>query len=139
MHPRAKQSNVAVLDNGDPVFRSLAPQQAQTHQSGQAFHSLGFAAESKVVNKYWAAKCESSCVFFTSPANKVQVLKSEISCRKILTETAMQLIRNGHLAGRYKDRVKKLEPPYMSPSVDPEEYSKVYVSTPLLIMMWLTL
>ena len=66
------------------------------------------------------------------------MLKSKISCRKILTETAMQLIHNRHLAGKYKDRIEMLEPPYMSPSVDPEEYSKVYVSTPLL-MMWLTL
>jgi hypothetical protein len=54
-----------------------------------------------------------------------QVLQNKVNQRKILSEGAKRLIREQHLAGAYKNRAERLEPPYMPPSEDPDDYSKV--------------
>jgi hypothetical protein len=114
------------------IFRSYADQMAPTQRLGQAFHSVGFEAECKVVNRHWAIKRGfQPHDFFVNLTHEPQVSRNNIACRKILTETAMQRIQNDHSTGRYVKRVGKLEPAYMPPSADPDDYSKVRLSNPL--------
>jgi len=124
-----------MLKSGKPIFRSYAPKIAHTQQAGQAFHSLSFDAECKVINRHWAAKRGLHHILFTYLTDELQVSQGNISYRKILSKTAIQLINN---AKEDKARVGRLEPPYMLPSADPERYSKVWISH-LLPMMWLML
>jgi len=70
-------------------------------------------------------------ILFLNFADELQVSRGNISCCNILTKAAIQLINNTKVD---KARVGRLEPPYMLPSVDPEKYSKVCVSNPLLMM-----
>jgi hypothetical protein len=58
-------------------------------------------------------------------ADMLQVSQNKVECKKILSEAAKQLIRERHMAGDYKKRAEKLEPPFMPPSENPEDYSKV--------------
>jgi hypothetical protein len=50
-----------------------------------------------------------------------------MKCKKTLSEAAKQRIRTAHASGKYKHREGRLEPPYMAPSADPDDYSKVCV------------
>ena len=58
--------------------------------------------------------------------NPIQVSQRNITCRKLLSERAKQLIRDANLSGKYAKRKGKLEPPYMAPSDDPDDYSNVW-------------
>jgi len=48
----------AIIDT-DPVFESYAPKMVKTIKVGQAFHSIGFDGERRVVNAHWATKRRS--------------------------------------------------------------------------------
>jgi len=57
--------------------------------------------------------------------DELLVSQGNITCRKVLTKTAIHIINNME---QDKARVGRLEPPYMLPSADPNMYSKVWVS-----------
>jgi hypothetical protein len=46
-------------------------------------------------------------------------------CKKILSPKARYIISKRLEAGEYADREDEREPPFMAPSVNPEDYSKV--------------
>jgi len=52
----ARTQGPTTLESGMPVFRSYAPEVAQTQQAGQAFHSVGFDSECNTINRQWAEK-----------------------------------------------------------------------------------
>ena len=51
--------------------------------------------------------------------------REEITCEKVLSAKARSQIRKKRLSGAYADRGDETEPPYMAPSEDPDEYSRV--------------
>jgi hypothetical protein len=53
--------------------------------------------------------------------------KDHLDCTKVLTEKARELISSAIEAGKYRDREGILEPPFMAPSANPEEYSPVCI------------
>jgi hypothetical protein len=56
----------------------------------------------------------------------LKVSDSKTTIRWILTPAAKKVILRAHAAGLYgKDRLDAREPPYMAPSTNPEDYSKV--------------
>ena len=59
--------------------------------------------------------------------------RENISCRKILSDGAKALIKRQFRSGAYKDRANELEPPFMAPSTDPDDYSKVRTFNPALM------
>jgi len=129
----AWKQGLTIPESGEPIFRSYAPEVAQTQQVGQAFHSVGFEAECNIINCHWATKRGLHHRPLSNFTDELQVLKGNISCRTILTKTVIQIINN---TKQDKARVGRLEPPYMLPSADLKGYSKVCISNPLP-MMWL--
>jgi hypothetical protein len=83
-----------------------------------------------VVNAHWVKRSMGttyspngqSLTSSTAPAKWAE-------CRKILTDVAKAVIRAEHEGGMYEGFENVVEPPYIAPSVDPEDYSKVGTST----------
>ena len=68
--------------------------------------------------------------------HRLQVSRSNLGCRKILSNGAQRLIHEGVISGVYQNRKDKCEPPFMAPSIDPEDYSRV-CATPSPSTVWL--
>jgi hypothetical protein len=51
-------------------------------------------------------------------------------CKKILSPKAKYIISKRLEAGDYADRADEREPPFMAPSTNPEDYSKVCSNAP---------
>jgi len=59
--------------------------------------------------------------------DKTTVKRAKIAPRKVLTVTAKNLITKQLEEGKFKDRERSVEPPYMAPNPNPNEYSHVRV------------
>lgn len=87
------------------VFRSSVRYVADGHVLGQGYQSVSFAAEQSRMNKVWAL--------------------SDAKCKRILSEKAISVITSRLNDGTFEDRMNASGPPYMAPSVDPMDYSRV--------------
>ena len=88
------------------VFKSRAGTVATSHMAGQGFQSLSFAKEQAHVNKGWSKTSDAKQICILSP--------------KAISEIASDVEK-----GVFKDREGATEPPFMAPSTDPSQYSKV--------------
>jgi hypothetical protein len=109
------------------IHRSAARRVAEKHKAGQGVESLRFGAELKLHNGALIAERESSLVSCCLTANPASYKdgREYLRCEKVLSEAAKALIRRKAQAGAYEKREGSLEPPFMAPSDDAEEYSIV--------------
>ena len=68
---------------------------------------------------------------FECYANCMPVLEMKVEHRKILSVAARAAITAALDSGIYGDRADRLEPPYMAPSADPDDYPSVCISFPV--------
>jgi len=72
----------------------------------QGYQGISLAAEQNRLNKEWG-KWDSTCI-------------------RVLSPMAIAVIEAGENDGLFKDRANATEPPFMAPSTDPTQYSKVF-------------
>ena len=87
------------------LMHPLARSAAQSHALGQGFQSITFTSERFKLNKHWR--------------------KSDAKCTRILTQTAIESIKARTKAGDFVERAEALEPPFMAPSANAMDYSRV--------------
>ena len=57
--------------------------------------------------------------------NRQQVKRGEVTSKRLLTEAAKARIASDLARGLYEGRENEVDPPYMAPSPNPEDYSHV--------------
>lgn len=113
------------------VYRTGAKKLAKKNKAGNSVEAISFPAERKRLNRAIALEREhhsvSNCVVLTTmpPEDGAGYLK----CDKVLSVAAKAVITQMVQKGAYEDREDRREPPFMAPSVDPEEYSSVCLSS----------
>lgn len=122
------------------VFKSGARRAGAKNKAGQGVQSLGFAEERGIVNREIANKCESPVLTVADGSNDVcKVGVSFLECEKILSPKAKSVIAEALKSGMHDHRKGRLEPPFMTPSKNPADYSVVCLLAPLSVPPPLTL
>ena len=104
-------------------------------KAGQGLEVISFGDEHRVLNTRLVQECESprpSCELVVVLTWSKDGQKHYKKCKRILSPKAKSIISRRLEAGDYEDHKDKREPPFMAPSVDPEDYSKVRSNTTLL-------
>ena len=124
-----------IEEDDEPAYASVAVDAAPTLRAGQSFQSVSFGEEHAVINRLWALKRRSDVDLSVGVAHRFLVTQSKLECWKILSEGARRLIHHNVLLDKYADRTDRCEPPFMAPSTNPDDYSRVR-ATNLLSMAW---
>ena len=124
--PRAMRKPNATGQKPTRKGRRVAPA-APTHKASQAFQAIGFDGERAIVSRHWAQKRRSHIDYLPwgTTNEDVSVMREKISCKRILSNRAKELIRKAIDSGVYAGRVDGKKPPYMAPSDDSDKYSRV--------------
>ena len=118
------------------VFRLMARHGAKTHQDRQGFNRMSQQMGQEISNTEWNELCTAGSPFH--PFNRLTSLPVALHVKWIQSKAARQVICET-LSGVADDdkRRKALEPPYMLPSLNPEDYSRVCTLHHAL-RVWLT-
>jgi hypothetical protein len=107
------------------LFRNRAYSSAQPQVLGQAFHGLTFTGEQRTINKGWD-KTRTCLPVPRGPSfSSAPVERSNTHRVVVFSAAAIQEVKKGVKAGKFKDRKEALEPHRMAPSANPDKYSKV--------------
>jgi hypothetical protein len=93
----------------------------RSYATGAGLESISFDGERKIVNKEWAKRCEHICRLTLTEADACTGSRAATKATPILSRAAKGVIA----LGDFSDRSDMKEPALMSPSADPEDYSKV--------------
>lgn len=125
------------------VIRTAAKPVAKRRAMGQGFEAITVGREQKILQNKAGGQGE------TSRSSYQQFLEhspDEVKPTKILTAAAKERIFRAIAAGEYDQLINNREPPYMAPSVDPDEYSEVRCAWfltlrdgPLMHLQWCSL
>ena len=99
-----------ILPTQAKAYRCRARATKKNYIAGQSLQRIPFRDEHRLVNKEWD--------------------KRDVQTIRVLSKTARLAILRDSEAHRFDNRDSAREPPYMAPSADPNDYSKVSVIVP---------
>lgn len=109
------------------VYRTGARKVAKKNKAGNSVEAISFPAECRRLKRANDLERERhsvlSCVVLTKTPSEDG--EGYLQCDKVLSVAAKAVITKAVQEGAYKDREDRREPPFMAPSVDPEDYSPV--------------
>lgn len=109
------------------VYRTGARKVGQKNKAGQGLEALSFAAEHQLMNRAMARECECPALFSWVRFNIIlfKVGKECLECTKVLSPAAKAVIREETQKEKYATCRDNLEPPFMAPSDNLDDYSIV--------------
>lgn len=96
---------MAKKPSGIKIIRSDGRAFSQGYGLSQGYQGLYLHSEQSRLNQEWGTR--------------------DADCNRILSPAAILHIKAGEREGRFEGRAGRMEPPYMAPSADPMQYSKV--------------